>query len=185
MARFNTRDYAFMKQLRADNSENRENMTIKLTEKMLDTKRTGKRLNIADIALKISQKMAASTGEVAAKNTKKGEQTEAEDELEAEKKRRLDSLGPPGFYDADLKNYLQKFDLCLQQRKEFKQRMRSKMAFTNSEWNHNVEKESKGTEYRQDRQIIKIVNGVTHTLKQKEYEKAGDYQVAHKTFIKA
>ena len=47
-----------MRCLRSDNSENREQMTIKLTQKLLENQRRGKNQNVADVARKISHKMA-------------------------------------------------------------------------------------------------------------------------------
>ena len=55
---FKSKDYEFMRCLRSDNSENREQMTIKLTQKLLENQRRGKNQNVADVARKISHKMA-------------------------------------------------------------------------------------------------------------------------------
>lgn len=49
-SKFKHHDYAFMKQLRADNCENRENMTIKLTQKLLENERRGRKQTIAEVA---------------------------------------------------------------------------------------------------------------------------------------
>ena len=43
-----------MKQLRSDNSDNRENMTVKLTQKLLENKKRGRKTSIAEAARKIS-----------------------------------------------------------------------------------------------------------------------------------
>lgn len=47
-----------MKQLRADNSANREMMTIKLTQKLLENNRKGAKPNLDEEAQKISLKMS-------------------------------------------------------------------------------------------------------------------------------
>ena len=65
--------------------------------------------------------------------------TEGDDEEEATDNRRDINAGPPGFYDADLTNYYNKFDKSLKERSEFKNRMKDKMSFTNTEWNLNTE----------------------------------------------
>ena len=43
-----------MRKLRANNTENRENMTIKLTQKLLENKRRGRKIDIDESAKKIS-----------------------------------------------------------------------------------------------------------------------------------
>ena len=47
-------DYQFMRKLRAENSQNREDMTHKLTQKLLERKRNGYKADITDIARKVS-----------------------------------------------------------------------------------------------------------------------------------
>lgn len=78
-----------MRQLRADNSENREVMTIKLTTKLLENQRKGgKTQSIADLASRISQKMAQTTGEPGAVKAKAGAQASENEDDEADKRRR-------------------------------------------------------------------------------------------------
>ena len=85
-------------------------------------------------------------------------------------------MGPPGFYDEDLERYYKKFDSSLRSRKEFKTRMRDKMSFSNTDWNRNVESLSTATGNRRSKQVIRIQNGVTLTLKQKPFEKASNLE---------
>ena len=76
---FKCEDYQFMKQLRADNGENRENMTITLTRKLLENKRKGNKESIVDIARKVSMNMIK--GSKAGKTQKDGvEASDQEDE---------------------------------------------------------------------------------------------------------
>ena len=43
-----------MQRLRSDNSDNRETMTIKLTQKLLENQRFGRKSNLEDQAMQIS-----------------------------------------------------------------------------------------------------------------------------------
>ena len=47
--------------------------------------------------------------------------------------------GPPSFYEADVQNYMRKFDNSIEQRAEYKERMKKLMQFTDPEKNINVE----------------------------------------------
>ena len=49
------------------------------------------------------------------------------------------NVGPPGFYEDDIQKYYAKFDESRRERHEFKQRMKGKTSFGNSEWNTNVQ----------------------------------------------
>ncbi len=61
------------------------------------------------------------------------------DEDEATNDKKIIDAGPPGFYEADLTNYYNKFEVSLKERSDFKHRMRDKMSFTNTDWNRNCE----------------------------------------------
>ena len=122
-------------------------MTVKLTQKLLENQRRGRKQSIVEVARKISQQMAKTTGDVGA-NSQRSLSKEAggtqvtdidEDEDPYGKKRANLDLGPPGFYDADLEKYYGKFDKSLAERREFKHRMRDKMSFSNTDWNRNVD----------------------------------------------
>ena len=81
-------------------------------------------------------------------------------------------------------SYLKKFDKSLQERSEFKHRMRHKMSFTNTAWNRNVHNLNTSTGQRKSKQIIKIdSNGVEKTLRQNEYQKPQDSHVAMQTYL--
>ena len=88
-SKFKNQDYEFMQRLRSDNSDNRETMTIKLTQKLLENQRFGRKSNLQDHAMQISQKMARTTGEHSAQDKKNaGTLTEAdEDEVEKGERR--------------------------------------------------------------------------------------------------
>ena len=74
--------------------------------------------------------MAANTGEPGvAKKDKDAAVTDLEEDELDDKQRKLEQLGPPNFYEADLDRYYKKFDKSLQERKEFKHRLRNKMSF--------------------------------------------------------
>lgn len=47
-----------MRKLRSSNLESREHLTVKLTQKLLENRRKGKKDNIAELARKVSMKMA-------------------------------------------------------------------------------------------------------------------------------
>jgi len=115
--------------------------------------------------------MAATTGEpIAVKGKKKGDEgnvTEVDDE-EVDRQRRLDQMGPPNFYDADLERYYKKFDKSLKERQEFKHRLRGKMSFTDNDWNHNVDTSGARVQ-RNSKQVMIQKNGMQQSLRQKDF----------------
>ena len=83
---FKRQDYAFMKQLRSDESKSRENLTLKLTQKLLENQRRGRKTSVDEMAKKLSEQNLSS-------NTRKKEDetaalSDAEIEREEEEKRR-------------------------------------------------------------------------------------------------
>ena len=164
-------------------------MTVKLTQKLLENQRRGKRTSVADVARKVSEKMARTQGEGAFNATTKsqsgkdlGGQTEGEDDEASDVRRNYD-LGPPGFYDADLTNYYSKFDVSLKERKEFKHRMRDKMSFTNQDWNRNCELLSTSNGHRKSKQIIRTKGGI-EKLTTKDPYKPDNLEQTNQTFLK-
>jgi len=151
-----------MSHLRADRSENREVMTAKMTQKMIESQKKGKKQKLADLAANISAKMALQTGDPGAAKAK---ELHASEDEEAERRHRMESVGPPGFYDEDLKKYYSKFDKSFEERQEYKERMRHMLSFTNSDWNRNVESQGTSHGQRRSKQVVKMVNGVTQTLR--------------------
>ena len=84
-------------------------MTVTLTQKLLENRRktTGKQESIADVAKKVSLKMATSLNP----KSKNAKHDDEEDGAETDKDRNLnDNKGPPGFYEDDLRKYYAKFD---------------------------------------------------------------------------
>ena len=67
-----------------------------------------------------------------------------EDELDEagadETEKNVEEKGPPGFYEEDLEKYYKKFEASRNARNEFKQRMKDKIIFTDTKFNHNVER---------------------------------------------
>ena len=59
-SKFKVDDYEFMKKLRSSNSQNREMMSVKLTQKLLESKRNGRKQSIVDLARRVSSKMSIS-----------------------------------------------------------------------------------------------------------------------------
>ena len=88
-----------------------------------------------------------------------GDQTDKDDKLNGS-----ESLGPPGFYENDLQKYYAKFEGSRKARNDFKQRMKGKMAFTDTDWNQNVEKLGTSHGHRKNKQVVKVVNGLAQTL---------------------
>ena len=81
------------------------------------------------------------------------------------------NIGPPGFYDADIEKYYAKFEGSRKARQEFKQRMKGKMSFTDTNWNSNVVETGTTHGNRKSKQVVKVVNGLAQTLKSSEHQK--------------
>ena len=145
-------------------------MTVKLTQKLLENRRRGRKQSITECARKISQKMSITV--VGQPDSKAADKSEAEivdsdaEEGEVESKKQRIDLGPPGFYDEDVAKYYKKFDHTVKERENFKKRMHHKMSFSNKEWNQNVESQASGVGHRRSKQVIKVVNGLHQTLSQ-------------------
>ena len=105
------------------------------------------------------------------KKTKTGAETDIDEDDKGDDKRNHD-LGPPRFYDTALEGYYKRFDKSLQERADFKKRMKGQMTFTSTEWNQNVEKLGASQGNRPNKQVITVNDGMRKTLKQNKFEKA-------------
>ena len=137
-------------------------MTIKLTHKLLENKRQGRKLNIDESAKKLSIIKGLKQG--GNKKIDQDDEKMSEDEQLEQKKVQKAKLGPPGFYEADLTRYLKKFEKTVQNRQEFKHRMRHKMNFTDTSWNDNVYNASKGERKNRGQNAFIVPSGSTVNL---------------------
>ena len=65
-----------------------------------------------------------------------------------ETEKNVEEKGPPGFYEADLEKYYKKFEASRSARNDFKKRMQGKIIFSDTKFNHNVERSGTSHESR-------------------------------------
>ena len=81
------------------------------------------------------------------------------DDLVEHEAKDYSNVGPPGFYEADIEKYYAKFDASRRERHDFKQRMKGKITFGNSEWNSNVQAPGTSHGHRKSKQAFNAFNG--------------------------
>lgn len=91
-------------------------MTLKLTQKLLDNQRTGRKSNIDAAAKQLSIETLKLAGTLIPGEKKLDPSLLTDIDEDQEKKENVELKGPPGFYDEDFAKYLKKFDKSVKDR---------------------------------------------------------------------